>query len=618
MDIIAGPIVRHSTRKEINVWLIVDAPFKTISLLAYSDPNGSSRLSTTLSDRRVKLGAACIAVLVSAKLRISKTCERIYYDVVIDGQGFKDTGMNKGICFPGESLPSILVPHKHQHLLQASCRKPHDTEGIDQLGYAATLLQKKLDTSDRPSQLFLTGDQIYADDVSPILLYSFRELRRKLGIQEEKAAKEVTKHFNPEAVKLDNRKKYLSSNSGFTSGERTSHLITFSDYLCMYLFSFTGVLPDRGFADYETLQPHLKYSNRGDLGDEIKIYKYGRPNYDRDKKALESFTSTVRRDVRRVFANIVVYMIFDDHEVTDDWNLTEANQTNLRTSPIGKQVQINALSTYLLCQHWGNQPHRVKSPLLNQIQKMALNPTKANRQPLETLFDKYWGYVLEQKPPVVVLDTRTQRVFAGDELALMSPDRLLKVGEQVKTLKRTFSLVVISPTPVYGFTEAEVIQLRLGKKFKTFVDREPWVASEFALRTLQAVLSRTPGVKDIILFSGDVHYAFSRRQVLENSGITMWQLCSSAACNSPVGGNKGLELLKKVVNSFQKKRTPYLVPQNGKKTIVTSDKNIGELSLDSELHPVKATLYCRRSDGSRYRMIYNLINPKTYADKPPK
>ncbi|WP_419640959.1 hypothetical protein [Thiolapillus sp.] len=133
MEIIAGPIVRHSTRREINVWLIVDAPFKTISLLAYSDPNEGSKLYTTSSNRRVELGAACFAVLVSAKLRIPKKCERIYYDIVIDGQGFKDTGMNKGICFPGEILPSILVPHKHQHLLQASCRKPHDAEGIDQL-----------------------------------------------------------------------------------------------------------------------------------------------------------------------------------------------------------------------------------------------------------------------------------------------------------------------------------------------------------------------------------------------------------------------------------------------------------------------------------------------------
>ncbi|WP_457670737.1 hypothetical protein [Thiolapillus sp.] len=606
MEIIAGPIVRHSNRKVINVWLVIDAPYKSISLHAYSDPNGSAKLSTKPSNRRVKLGESCFAVLVSAKLKVPKDCERIYYDIVIDGQGFPDTGMNKTICFPGERLPSIMVPYQHHSLLQASCRKPHDPEGIDQLGYAATLIQRKLDAPDRPSQLFLTGDQIYADDVSPLLLYSFRELRQKLGIQNESAAIGAGKYFNPESVKLDNRRDYLRKKYGFTSGAKDSHLITFSDYLCMYLFSFAGLMPHQEFTSYEELQPHLRYSTRGDIDDPVKVYHFGRPNYEKDKQALEKFMATARHEVRKVLANISVYMIFDDHEVTDDWNLTEANQKILRTCSIGKQVQINALSTYLLCQHWGNQPEDVKPQLLNNIQKMALNPTKVNRQPLETLCNDYRGYILEQKPPVVVLDTRTQRLFSGNELALMSPDRLLKVGEQVKSLKHTPTLVVVSPTPVYGFTEAEVVQLRLGEKHKTFVDREPWVASEFALQTLQAILSQTPGVKDIVLFSGDVHYAFSRKQVLERNGITLWQFCSSAACNSPVGGNMGLKLLKKIVNTFQKERTPYLVPQSGEKTIVTSDKNIGGVVLDSKLHPITATLYCRRSDGRRYRMVYKL------------
>jgi len=606
MNIIAGPIVRHTNRKIINVWLVIDAPYKTIRLRVYGDSNGETRLHSTTDHRRVTLGKSCFAVLISAKLHVPRECERIYYDILIDGHGFRDTGMHKTICFPGQNLPSVMVPHKHRRLLQASCRKPHDPEGIDQLAYAATLIQRKLDAPDRPSQLFLTGDQIYADDVSPILLYTFRTLRQKLGIKQELAANGSTKTFNPESVKLDNRGKYLRKKYGFTSGEKNSHLITFSDYLCMYLFSFAGVIPDRKFPCYEELQPHLRHTTRGMPGEEIKVYSYGPPNYDRDRSALEKFASTAGSAVRRVLANISVYMIFDDHEVTDDWNLTQENQDRLRSSRIGKQVQINALSTYLLCQHWGNQPGQVKSALLKKVQKMALNPMEDNRQPLATLCSSYWGYLLEQKPPVVVLDTRTQRLFSGDELALMSPTQLLTLGEQVKALKKTASLVVVSPTPVYGFTEAEVIQLRLGKKLKTFVDREPWVASEFALQTLQAVLSQTPGVKDVVLFSGDVHYAFSRKQVLMHNGITMWQLCSSAACNSPVGGNKGLAAIKKAVNLFQKERTPYLTPYRGEKTIVTSDKNIGELTLNDDIQPVKATLYCQRPDGKRYRMFYRL------------
>ena len=50
----------------------------------------------------------------------------------------------------------------------------------------------------------------------------------------------------------------------------------------------------------------------------------------RERQRVEAFKRTAR-SARRSLANIPTYMIFDDHEVTDDWNLnrTSVSYTHL-------------------------------------------------------------------------------------------------------------------------------------------------------------------------------------------------------------------------------------------------------------------------------------------------
>jgi phosphodiesterase/alkaline phosphatase D-like protein len=40
----------------------------------------------------------------------------------------------------------------------------------------------------------------------------------------------------------------------------------------------------------------------------------------REKK---NASDTISAAIRHLFANVATYMIWDDHEITDDWNLTE-------------------------------------------------------------------------------------------------------------------------------------------------------------------------------------------------------------------------------------------------------------------------------------------------------
>ena len=51
-------------------------------------------------------------------------------------------------------------------------------------------------------------------------------------------------------------------------------------------------------------------------------------------------------------------MIFDDHDVTDDWNLGRAWRDRVFTAPLGRRIIMSALVAYVVFQDWGNDPKR--------------------------------------------------------------------------------------------------------------------------------------------------------------------------------------------------------------------------------------------------------------------
>jgi hypothetical protein len=60
--------------------------------------------------------------------------------------------------------------------------------------------------------------------------------------------------------------------------------------------------------------------------------------------------------VRRLLANVPTYMPFDDHEVTDDWNLSGRWVENVNAKPLGRAILRNGLLSFALFQAWGNDP----------------------------------------------------------------------------------------------------------------------------------------------------------------------------------------------------------------------------------------------------------------------
>ena len=88
-------------------------------------------------------------------------------------------------------------------------------------------------------------------------------------------------------------------------------MLTFGEYAAMYLMVWGW--PGLGLQKWEDIQDLLPES-----GDENRAKL--KETHEQQLAHLEKFAETLPK-VRRLLANIPVYMIFDDHEVTDDWNL---------------------------------------------------------------------------------------------------------------------------------------------------------------------------------------------------------------------------------------------------------------------------------------------------------
>jgi hypothetical protein len=134
------------------------------------------------------------------------------------------------------SLPTFFLRGQRTplNILHGSCRKLHG-KGEDCLAAADELISFSVeDVHKRPSALFLTGDQIYADDVSGLLIQYLTQLSIKLiGYEEEIDGidKKISK------LNIGERQELVQKRAGFTSDHACNHLLGFGEFSAMYLLA---------------------------------------------------------------------------------------------------------------------------------------------------------------------------------------------------------------------------------------------------------------------------------------------------------------------------------------------------------------------------------------------
>lgn len=589
--LLTTPILRRVTRNRVCVWLASSEQME-LRLTVMNGQQAAIGQGDTADMRmhRVRLGENLHVYLLQARPDNNDGYpldQLMYYriDKKLENESFAELLTDeerKNLTYGSHSYPSFFIPSKLKTLLHGSCRKPHggfnsgSQEHVpDALSHGHTLMEKTCDDLNlRPAILLLTGDQIYADDVSISLL----SMLRKQALALTGKAEKLPLIGDVSAIPLHGRKKVLKDyESGFSSGESENHLLSFGEFAAMYLYAFGNLSKCEPIWEWAKLQKEGVEEEETENAYKACI-KQGEP--------LRSYHQTLPV-IRRLLANVPTYMIFDDHDVTDDWNITGYWYDSVRESPLGRRIVSNALAAYWAFQGWGNDPDNFDKDMIASI-KAHLNDDSGSenigkRYDLHTWKHRGWGFSIPTDPPIIATDSRTQRQYEGNKyypaqlLDRYALDWLRVEWAKLKTGKNKIDdktcPVLVATTPVMGFSTVEWFQ-RLGlgimhwvEKFAPVafleglidkegcltgwmvdkLDAESWSSNRQGFLNFMDTLSLEDrmGINHCVFLSGDVHYSFTAkaRFMREHSQLQCWQLTSSALSNEP--GLKQSEFLKK-------------------------------------------------------------------------
>jgi hypothetical protein len=452
---------------------------------------------------------------------------------------------------PGFALPPAGL--KDLRLAHASCRKPHG-EGTDALPILDTIIrQSHASATERPHQLFLTGDQIYADDVAVPLLEQLMVVAKDLlwGTDEVLPARQPG-GIPPTAAEIAPGVRDEAVKPPLTSGAATCHLIRLGEFAGMYLFAWSDAL----WGELTPQPPPVQESSDSDHTFSAKLKKA--KTYNSQIRSLKHFRNALGK-VRRALANVPTYMAFDDHEITDDWYLHRRMRENVLDSPLGRRIVSNGLSAYAVFQAWGNTPTQFSAGeagglFLSSLSQWRGDESSARYTDIRTAL----GTASASSPPelrfdyevigpehhVIVLDTRTRRAYPSandkDQADLLSQAEIdVQVGERIpsRSSARKRLTVLLSPAPVFGHPLPEFIQdLASNVASATTLDHETWLVTS-RRAAFEHLLKTLVPCRSVLILSGDVHYAFTfsvrywneRTPVVESAAYV--QLVSSALKN---------------------------------------------------------------------------------------
>lgn len=575
--VLAGPILRRTTKSRVCVWLATPEPVCLQLTVTGGDNNplGTGGMDA-MNLRGVQLGEHLFVHLLQARSGDPSGYPLdtlMYYRIdEIRDEGssplFSDEEIRQ-FTYGAHPCPSFFIPSTLKNLLHGSCRKPHGKcTSADALSRGHVLMQETCDDLDsRPAILFLTGDQIYADDVAISLNAGLREQAVRLT----GCAERMPEVGDPRDIPLHGRKQILKeTRSGFSSGESENHLLSFGEYAAMYLYTFGNL---------SAWEPVWEWDELQNLGIAQGEEEHAREALSDQTAYLRTFHGTLP-DIRRLLANITTYMMFDDHDVTDDWNITHSWYDNVRESELGRRIVSNALAACWAFQSWGNDPDNFHKDMVWSIQQRLTdqndNPDIAERYDLHTWKHRGWGFSVPSVPPIIAIDSRTQRQYDNYDQPAQLMDRYALDWLRVEWAKVVTDNnipsgtwpVLIAATPVLGFTPIEELQNKIPRLAKLFVKRylsflpgiagyidrklvnimdiESWTANEKGYKALFDALQDRMKLPGCLFLSGDVHYAFTAdgEFVCEGERFSCLQLTSSAMNNMP--GEHNQELLERL------------------------------------------------------------------------
>jgi phosphodiesterase/alkaline phosphatase D-like protein len=278
-----------------------------------------------------------------------------------------------------------------------------------------------------------------------------------------------------------------------------------------------------------------------------------------DFALLHEYAWTKDTGIRQVLATLPTYMIFDDHEVTNNWNTSPTWRAKVIENGM-EQVLVDGLVAYWIYQGWGNLCERSEShPLITIIQQAeqsgedALEALRACvKQEVYATATICWHYEIPTTPPIFVMNARADRsvVFSTDPQEIYAPTRIMSqsqmaqlhgwIQEQNPDLSILVSSVPMLLPPLIGIVEYLMgirfwqrtplrwlgLQLaRLQQQVALKISFDHWPLYAATWREFVQLLREY--TRRVLVLSGDVHFSYAAEAHIRHARSRIYQFVST-------------------------------------------------------------------------------------------
>ncbi|MFF9689300.1 alkaline phosphatase D family protein [Streptomyces sp. NPDC014623] len=289
------------------------------------------------------------------------------------------------------------------------------------------------------------------------------------------------------------------------------------------------LLGDQVYADETSAATQRRLAVRRDLdeapGVEVADYEEYTQLYDESWRDPE---------VRWLLSTVPSCMIFDDHDVIDDWNTSAAWVRDMRRTPWWQERIVSGLMSYWVYQHLGNlSPEALEADPVYAAVRAAPDGTEilrghaaaADADPSRAR----WSYRrVFGRVRLLMVDSRAARTLEEQERSMLHDEEERWLRDEVLADPGSYDHLLIGTSlpwllpPLIHEAETWNAALcrggrgerwaRLGEKVRRAADLEHWAAFPESFRRLSELLrdvGRGPDAPaTVCVLSGDVHHAY--------------------------------------------------------------------------------------------------------------
>lgn len=249
-------------------------------------------------------------------------------------------------------------------------------------------------------------------------------------------------------------------------------------------------------------------------------------------------------------------MIFDDHDIRDDWNASLTWKRKMEATSWWHERVVSGLSSYWVYQHLGNlSPHeRLGDSLWQRVARHAGEAELDLSAELDSFAER-----ADEDPPsyrwsfcrdigdirLIVIDSRAARNLEPDQRALLDDEEMDWLDGQMRGgfchLLVATSLPFLLPMGLHhieSWNEAVSegawgkLAARAGEKLRQAVDLEHWGAFQSSFQKMALMAAevadgkRGPAPDTVTFLSGDVHFSYVAEVERSSGSRIMQAVCS--------------------------------------------------------------------------------------------